>query len=264
MKQLSGPRRTVTLPESLHHQLSMYTLAASAAGVGLLALQSPAEAKIVYTPVHIRLGFYHLDLNHDGITDFAFTNYGASHSSIATSRLSVYSAPPSNAVAGKGRLAPLWPGEEIGSKRRFWQQTGSIERARWHYNRTNHTATTKFYGPWANGGKGFKSHYLGLKFLINGKLHYGWARLNTTGGWRNLGVLTGYAYETIPGKAIIAGQTKEAADDPTKEDFGPGASLTNPIPATPQPASLGVLALGAQGVPLWRRKEATLGVHDCF
>jgi hypothetical protein len=109
---------------------------------------------------------------------------------------------------------------------------------------------------WANGGKGFKGHYLGLKFLINGKVHYGWARLNTTGGPAGT-VLTGYAYETVPGKAIIAGQRK-GADEPGEADFGSGAYLTNPIPDTPHTASLGMLALGAQGVPLWRRKESAL------
>lgn len=36
----------------------------------------------------------------------------------------------------------------------------------------------------------------------------------------------------------------------------PMLSLTNPIPDTPQPASLGMLALGAQSVPLWRRKKS--------
>jgi hypothetical protein len=52
----------------------MYTLAAGAAGVCILALAQPAEAKIVYTPANIRLGMnqhYDLDLNHDGITDFS-------------------------------------------------------------------------------------------------------------------------------------------------------------------------------------------------
>ena len=43
-------RKTAKLSESIHQQLSMYALAASAAGVGMLA--QPAEAKIVYTPVH--------------------------------------------------------------------------------------------------------------------------------------------------------------------------------------------------------------------
>jgi hypothetical protein len=33
----------------MHHQLNMYALAASVAGVGVLALAQPAEAKILYT-----------------------------------------------------------------------------------------------------------------------------------------------------------------------------------------------------------------------
>ena len=60
--------------------------------------------------------------------------------------------------------------------------------------------------------------------------------------------LIDFAYETIPGKSIKAGQTKEAADDPTDEDFGAGAFVTNPILDIPQPASLGVLAVAAEGV----------------
>lgn len=77
------------------------------------------------------------------------------------------------------------------------------------------------------------------------------------GGHGITATLTGYAYETIPGKAIKAGQKKEAAGDSTNDDFGPDASLTNPISDKPQPASLGVLALGAQGVVLWRREQET-------
>jgi hypothetical protein len=100
--------------------------------------------------------------------------------------------------------------------------------------------------------------YLGLKFSLKGKVHYGWARLGNIHSFigKASATLTGYAYETIPGKSIKAGQTKEA-DDPTN-DFSPGASLTSPFPDTPQPASLGMLARGAQGVPLWRRKESAL------
>jgi hypothetical protein len=64
-----------------------------------------------------------------------------------------------------------------------------------------------------------------------------------------------YAYETVPGKSIKAGQTKGAADEWDEEAFDTGASVMSPISRTPQPASLGILALGAQSVPLWRRKE---------
>jgi hypothetical protein len=53
------------------------------------------------------------------------------------------------------------------------------------------------------------------------------------------------------------GQTKGPDEDrvENQNDPGPDASLTNSVPDTPQPASLGMLALGAQGVPLWRRRE---------
>jgi hypothetical protein len=102
-----------------------------------------------------------------------------------------------------------------------------------------------------------KDRYLGFKFQIGGKTHYGWARLNARlQGSKITLVLTGYAYETIAGKSIKAGQTKEAADHSGEQDFSPNADLTAPISDTPQPASLGMLSLGAQGVALWRRRES--------
>lgn len=72
MKRSFRPRRTAELSKSLREQLNTYALAASAAGVGMLALAGPAEAKIVYTPVHIVLtrGALPLDLNNDGMVDF--------------------------------------------------------------------------------------------------------------------------------------------------------------------------------------------------
>ncbi len=113
-------------------------------------------------------------------------------------------------------------------------------------------------GPWYN----VTDRYLGVRFQRNGRTHYGWARLNVGDGKvGNYAKLTGYAYETIAGKSIKAGQTKNAADDPTNEDFGSGASLTVPLLDNTQPASLGMLAVSAQGVPLWRREagEKTRG-----
>jgi hypothetical protein len=92
---------------------------------------------------------------------------------------------------------------------------------------------THFLGEWINGGKGVKDHYLGLKFLINTAVHYGWARLNFK-YQRNSGpfaaTLTGYAYETIPNKAITTGKTHANG------------------------AALGGLALGAAGVTASRQQ----------
>jgi hypothetical protein len=103
-----------------------------------------------------------------------------------------------------------------------------------------------------------KNRYLGVKFLIKGKTHYGWVRLNVkhTPPIGIDAVITGYAYETIAGKPIIAGKTK-GPDQRNQEGSSTGASAMSPIPD--QPASLGVLALGAQAVPLWRRKESVDG-----
>src|SRR5579863_496492 len=73
MKALRSPRTSCKLSDSVHFQLSRYALAASAAGVGALALAQPAEAKIIYTKTHRVIGhndIYPLDLNRDGTVDF--------------------------------------------------------------------------------------------------------------------------------------------------------------------------------------------------
>jgi len=102
------------------------------------------------------------------------------------------------------------------------------------------------HGPWI----GNKRAYLGLKFKIDGKTHYGWARLHVLARLTSpvtarliMATLTGYAYETIPNKAIIAGKTK------------------GPDLITVQPASLGHLAAGASAIPAWRVKRTTATTH---
>jgi hypothetical protein len=55
MKRSSRLRKTAKLSESVHHQLNMYALAATAAGVGMLAFVQPSEAEIVYTPSHLAI-----------------------------------------------------------------------------------------------------------------------------------------------------------------------------------------------------------------
>ena len=60
-------------------------------------------------------------------------------------------------------------------------------------------------GKWLN----VQDRYLGLKFLIHGKIHYGWARLKVScGSGKISAVLTVYAYETGVNKPIIVGKTK--------------------------------------------------------
>ena len=50
--------------------------------------------------------------------------------------------------------------------------------------------------------------YLGVEFEIDGADHYGWIRL-TVGGAGNGGVIHDWAYNSIPGQPILAGQVPE-------------------------------------------------------
>ncbi len=249
MKQSVRPRETANLSDSILRQLNLYALAASAAGVGVLALAQSAEAKIVYTKTHVVIGtnhIYDLDLNHDGIADFKIDNHSFFTDTIVAS-LSAIPAQANNAVVGAQThigfpysAYALRPGATVGPKQPFF---GAWMAWSDGANRG---------GRWVN----LRGRYLGLKFRIKGKIHYGWARLNVTvGGSKITATLTGFAYETIPNKPIIAGSTK-GPDQWDAQGIDTGASLTNPIPDTPQSASLGTLALGALGVPLWRRKES--------
>jgi hypothetical protein len=250
-------RTTSKLPDSVKQHLNMYALAAGAAGVSVMALAQPSEAKIVYRPAHIIIGpngSYNLDLNDDEIADFTFRNINARHA-FYRDNLGVIPA-QGNGIEGSVRFSRSWAfalqrGYQISSKGHFDGNSAIMARRPCNPLRGTCQGTS---GQWVN----VANRYLGLKFLINRKTHYGWARLSVQVRLHNpiTATLTGYAYETIPGKSIKAGQIKEA-NVPTN-DFGPAASLTSPIPDAPQPASLGMLALGAQGVPLWRRKEAEL------
>ena len=112
MKQPATRSRGISqISSSLDKHLSLYTLAASAAGVGLLALAQPTEAEVVYTPTHVTLKSgtsYFLDINNDGTPDFQLKGF-ASHFGAG---LSVHpwgnNGPVSNAVEiGNGSLGPL-------------------------------------------------------------------------------------------------------------------------------------------------------------
>lgn len=287
MKQLSGPRKSASnLSNSLHQHLNMYAMAAGAAGVGMLVSAPATEGKIVYTPANVQLSrgsFYRLDLNGDGIVDYILLQKGNTigHGSVdntlfvcrslfRTSRGVNYCASSGSApvndvrVNGSAAAAPLRAGAVIQRGDRFKHDSRSVFTGGVRYPSFT-SKSTNWFGPWVNGGKGVKNRYLGLRFKIKNRFHFGWARLTVTTSKKSFTTtLTGYAYETIAGKSIKAGQTHgPATDDLTSDpdftnpdDPGPGASLTTPD--TPQPASLGMLALGSQGVPLWRRKELAL------
>ena len=207
MKERTLPRKQVVLSQSTQRRLGMYALSATAAGVGVLALAQPAEAKIIYIPVHENAVGINLDVNNDGTPDFriCYSN-NTYHCSSTGARvpppgyfdaLLVKPLNDSNGIRGNGPYAfALQAGKQVGSKGRFPQGD-------------NLMAFSSSSGSSHHGGHWFKvtNRYLGFKFVIKGQIHYGWARLDVH--WRaKKAILTGYAYETIPNKPIIAGETK--------------------------------------------------------
>jgi len=243
MKRSSQPRLAVELSKPLTHQLNMYALAAGAAGVGLLALSPSAEAKIIYTPAHAKITTpFPIDLNHDGILDFYLNAYGFDRSfwlsacqylrSVSHGPFCTYSGGP-NAIRRRdmvGLAAALRYGARIEPIEGFGK--GGAILGDVHVDSGTYT---QWSGAWMNGGKGVKNRYLGLKFKIKGRFHFGWARMTVKTTQSSFtAILTGFAYETIPGKGIIAGKTK-------------GPDVT-----TVDPASLGHLAAGASAIPAWR------------
>jgi hypothetical protein len=246
MKKLFA-RPEAILRKSLDHQLKVYSLAASAAGLSALALASPAEAKIVYTHVHLQIPSGHsvlLDLNNDGFNDFNLSNFYSSIVHVQLLGMHPYTAKGNAMIKGpKGcdattpGPAPLKAGTRIGPGKRFAVSATCMARVPNHS--TTGAATVGSSGSW----RGVVNRYIGVKFLINGKTHYGWVRLSVTHS-PFVATLTGYAYETTVNKSILAGKTKGP-------DQAPAISAKSSRPT----ASLGALALGAPGMQIWRREE---------
>ena len=227
----------------------MYAISATAAGVSVLAMANSAQSKIVYTPTNVVLGApYKLDLNSDGITDFYLTqSHHQNTFSYWRDRVSPLRRNEVFGNAATSGASALRAGVQIGPSKLFSPGKRLMDEVE-----IGRSSQYVFKGPWANNGKGFKNRFLGVKFFVDGKVHFGWARLTVKFDHQfpPSATLTGYAYETIPGKLIKAGQTKGA-----EEGFGNGASFMR-SPEKSQLLSLGALAMGAPGLSIWRRESA--------
>lgn len=252
-------REPARLGARLDKHLLAYAVAAGAAGVGVLALAEPAEARILATPANISItvnaGIIQFDLNRDGIPDFGlsanFYEFARTPPPLGnfSSLVRVVPARAGNEVwaVSSNRdecAAAVHAGLPIGGDRPFKPgplimlvAAGSYTRGR-----TSHCA-------W----NGANPPFLGLKFLIDGQVHYGWARV--IAALRNV-VLTGFAYETVPNKPIVAGAT-------TDEDANLPAAASALPSAYPSacPASLGILAMGSSGLVAWRREDGQESAH---
>jgi hypothetical protein len=253
MSGVPKPRRTARLAKSLDKQVNLYTLAAragcrlnhaaavGAAGAAVMSLAPIAEAKIIYTATHVQIrqsSSFLLDFNFQpkvGDVDFIIDR-GRDCKSLSGCHSGMdalgYNSHRSIAVTSHGSAIALRPGQRMGPRKGV---SGRAQMAFVEFG--GPTNTTVWFGQWGNGGEGLKNGYLGLKFVLNGKVHYGWARVSLTvkNNRFNTATLTGYAFETIPNKSIIIGKTQ-----------GPDVIV--------EPATLGHLAAGANARSPWRTR----------
>ena len=237
----------------LDKHLFAYAAAASAASVSLMAATPPAEAKIVYTAANITIpanGSVKLDINKDGVADFSLSFYAYVPRKVPLGyfddAVTIVPLKTGNGVwsvqSSKGTdcAAALPTGAKVGAGAAF----GPTELLLWGSGGTAYSIPD----PRCKFATLPRGAYLGLKFLIDGETHYGWAHVMVD-GYRNEGlkaVVSGYAYETVPNQSINTGKAS-----------GPSSvSQLEMIPLTStQPATLGLLARGAESVSIWRRPE---------
>ena len=243
---------------SLNRQIGLYSLAAAAAGVSLLATAQPAAAEVVVTQKTISIPMSKsgglpqpimLSLTNNAVPDIvlslsSFVGYGRSSRFLGA-------APPGShdGVRGWSNFIPfvsaLPRGAKIGSNLTYPARflLGGVVEESFSTSRGR-----SFQGEWIGNPK---DRYLGVRFEIDGQLHYGWVRLTVT-THRSAHApflsakVTAYAYETEPNTPIYAGLTEE----PTAELQPPAGVQGERGP------SLGMLALGAEGAVLWRREKS--------
>ena len=236
------------LAPAYQQQLTAYALAAAAAGVSILALTARSEAEIVYKQTHRVIGdgaSFNLDLTGDGTVDLTIENKHHHHCTSdgfcsSTQFLNVKMAGANEVVYNVYGAVAMKPGMQIGPKNVWRGATQNMAVMLGSFG------TSGVGGSWVN----VNNRYVGVKFEIKGQTHFGWVRLNVKVQVPQIitATLTGYAYETIANEPITAGQTKGRDNKNVKE---PTASLAAP---SREPLTLGVLALGARGLSIWRRE----------
>lgn len=243
-------RNVTRLNQKLDRKLAAYVAVAGAAGVGMLALAPPAKGEIVATSTHIVVsgpGTGLIDLNGDGTTDLTICwCFGVSHSAGLLVSAPVGDGWLANNAGlttyfGRTQAQPLFFGVPIGPGERF--NGGYALMARIFGNSISILGSS---GNWL----GETNRYVGVKFQINDQPHFGWVRItvvNPTGTKGDVtATITGYAYETVPNRNIKAGHTS----GPLKK-----TSAVEQLAPMRMPASLGLLARGADTIAIWRRDE---------
>jgi hypothetical protein len=241
-----------TETESFEKRLRAYAAGAGAVAAGLLAFAPPVAAEIVVVPAHATIGYGHdktFAISIEGTTPFTLKTSSFFSTIRCTNWISSNAASGAGAVAHgrSNQMAALKFGAAIGPADEF--EAGGQVLASFRAMSSTFGGHSTIRGPFANT----TNRFLGLKFKLNGEVYYGWAGFSSVTA-RGCGVegrgvtavLTAYAYETEPNTPIYAGQSSDA------DTLGE---------APPQPPTLGLLALGAPGLDIWRPRKRELATE---
>lgn len=210
-------------PGTTKRLLAYSAVAGAAAFLG----STGANAEVIYTPTHAKINHHFaLDLNNDGIFDFHLSSYYFS----GVGDVEIFPVAQGNRIVSTpqecdlvpGAAAALHSGQLIGPGMNFLNNANCMV--------IDNTGLST--GPWEN----LKDRYLGFAFVINGKEHFGWARLTIHYLPEINNEVLGYAYETVPNKPIRAGDEGNAD-------------------ATNSSGTLGELATGAASRLAAKRKD---------
>lgn len=189
--------------KDLQKRLGKYTAAAAA-----LVGATGANAQIVYTDVNPDFAHtgneigYGLDLNNDANFDFALFSADtlfASGNRLRQTVIAPYgTAAASNAIAGESPSGydyalALNNGDMIDNTLNWIAATNTMA---YNVNSAN---------PYNENWNGVTDKYLGLKFVVAGNTHYGWARLDVL-AIGDIWTLKDYAFNASPNTGLTAGQ----------------------------------------------------------
>jgi hypothetical protein len=212
-------------------KLAVRLVGYAAAAGAMVALAPSANAQVVWSDIqdetiHLNNSFS-LDLNNDGYTDFNFRLIGSKYSTSSWSNGSstryysgrmygsAYIINPNSYSNFNSWIANSWSYRPYAFSAggyiynaSYWNHNtyatayGRLASGNARYSRASFGGTST-YSTYLNGAFRFSDQFIGVRFNIDGELHYGWVRAQLINP-NNLNIKD-WAYQTLPNTGIIAG-----------------------------------------------------------